>query len=217
MILYATPLSSYSAKVRIVLCAKGVAFDEREPAGGYRSAAYREIVPLGTLPAIDDEGFVLSESEAINEYLEERFPEPPLLPRTLAARARARFLSRFHDLYLEPPVRGLFPHVSPLRREPVAVAARIAELRQRVAQLADMVEPGPFLAGEHLSLADCGYAVTLPLAGMLLAALGDTLVLPPLLEHWQAALGRHPAVERALGGWRPATVRWIATRLAETA
>ena len=216
MILYATPLSSYSAKVRIVLIAKAVAFEEREPAGGYRSAAYREIVPLGTLPAIDDEGFVLSESEAINEYLEERFPEPPLLPRTLAARARARFLSRFHDLYLEAPVRGLFPHISPLRRDPVAVAARVAELRQRVAQLAGMADPAPFLAGEHLSLADCGYAVTLPLAAMLLAALGDTLVLPALLERWQAVLGRHPAVERALGGWRPATERWIAARLVET-
>lgn len=216
MILYATALSSYSAKVRIVLCAKGVAFDEREPAGGYRSAAYREIVPMGTLPALDDEGFVLSESEAINEYLEERFPEPALLPRTPAARARARFLSRFHDLYLEPPVRGLFPQISPPRRDPVAVAARIAELRQRVAQLAGMVEPAPFLAGGHLSLADCGYAVTLPLAAMLLASLGDTLALPPLLERWQATLARHPAVERALGGWRPATERWIATRLAAT-
>ena len=216
MILYATPLSSYSAKVRIVLCAKGVAFEEREPVDGYRSAAYRAIVPMGTLPALDDHGFVLSESEAINEYLEECFPEPPLLPRTPAARARARFLSRFHDLYLEPPVRGLFPHVSPLRRDPVAVAARIAELRRRVAQLAAMVEPAPYLAGEHLGLADCGYAVTLPLAGMLFAALGDTLALPAPIDHWQGVLGRHPAVGRALAAWRPATERWIAARLVET-
>lgn len=217
MILYATALSSYSAKVRIALCAKGVAFDEREPAGGYRCAAYRALVPLGTLPALDDDGFVLSESETINEYLEERFPEPALLPRTPVARARARFLSRFHDLYLEPPVRGMFAHISPPRRDPVAVAARIAELRRRVAQLAGMVEPAPFLAGEQLSLADCGHAVTLPLAAMLLAALGEELVLPPLLARWQATLGRHPAVELALGSWRPATERWIATRLAETA
>lgn len=217
MILYAVPLSSYSAKVRIALIAKAVAFDEREPPGGYRSAAYREIVPMCTVPAIDDEGFVLSESEAINEYLEDRFPEPPLLPRDPVARARVRFLSRFHDLYLEPPVRGLFAHVSPVRRDAGAVAARIGEFRQRLSQLADMALPAPFIAGEHLSLADCGYAVTLPLAGMLLDALGDPLSPRTPIERWQTALARHSAVHRALATWRPATEHWITSRLAETA
>jgi glutathione S-transferase len=217
VILYATPLSSYSAKVRIVLAVKGIAFEEREPPGGYRSAAYRELVPMGMVPAIDDAGFVLSESEAINEYLEERFPEPALLPREPAARARVRFLSRFHDLYLEPPVRGLFAHVSPARRDPSVVEARIGELRRRLAQLADLARPAPLLSGERLSLADCGYAVTVPLAGMLLEALGDRLTLPEAIERWQAALAGHAAVRRALADWRPATERWIAARLAETA
>lgn len=217
MILYAVPLSSYSAKVRIALIAKGVAFEEREPPGSYRSAAYREIVPMCTVPAIDDEGFVLSESEAINEYLEERFPEPALLPREPMARARVRFLSRFHDLYLEPPVRDLFAHVSPVRRDAGAVKARIGEFRRRLSQLADMALPAPFIAGEHLSLADCGYAVTLPLAVMLLDALGDPLSPPTPIERWQTALARHSAVHRALAHWRPATERWITSRLAETA
>ncbi len=217
MILYAVPLSSYSAKVRIALIAKGVAFEEREPPGGYRSEAYRAIVPMSMLPAIDDAGFVLSESEAINEYLEDRFPEPPLLPHAPAARARARFFSRFHDLYLEPPVRALFAHVSPVRRDANAAGARIADFRRRLAQLADMAQPAPFLAGEHLSLADCGYAVTLPLAGMLLGALGDALVLPTPIERWQAVLSQQPAVHRALADWYPATERWIAARLAATA
>jgi len=49
MIFYALPGSSYSAKVRIVLVAKNVAFEEREPPGGYRSESYRNIVPMGTM------------------------------------------------------------------------------------------------------------------------------------------------------------------------
>lgn len=72
MIFHATALSSYSAKVRLVLCIKGVDFEEREPPGGYRSERYRALVPMGTLPAIQEGDWVLSESEAINEYLEER-------------------------------------------------------------------------------------------------------------------------------------------------
>ena len=71
MIFFATPLSSYSAKVRIVLCVKKLPFEEREPPGGYRSAQYRAVVPMGTMPAIQEGNWVLSESEAISEYLEE--------------------------------------------------------------------------------------------------------------------------------------------------
>ena len=216
MILYATALSGYSAKVRIVLIAKGVSFEEREPPDGYRSAAYRALVPMGTLPALDDDGFVLSESEAINEYLEERFPAPPMLPATPAARAHVRLLARFHDLYLEPPVRALFPQMSPLQRDPAVVAARMAELRQRIEQLATLAKPAAYLAGESLCLADCGYAVTLPLAEMLSVALGEALALPPAIAQWQAVLARHAAVERALQDWRPATEHWIAARLATT-
>ena len=216
MILYATALSSYSAKVRIVLIAKGIGYEEREPPDGYRSLAYRALVPMGTLPALEDDGFVLSESEAINEYIEERFPAPPVLPATPAARGRVRFLSRFHDLYLEPPVRALFAHVKPLRRDPAVVAARMDELRQRIKQLATLASPAPYLAGESLSLADCGYAVTLPLTQVLAAALGEALALPPPIEQWQALLARHAAVERALAAWRPATERWIAARQAAT-
>ena len=210
MILYATPLSSYSAKVRIALVAKGVAFEEREPPGGYRSAAYREIVPMGTLPAIDDAGFVLSESEAILEYLEERHPEPPLLPAGAQDRARSRFLSRFHDLYLEPPVRALFPHVNPARRVPAQVADRLGELRRRTAQLETFATPAPYALGAALTLADCGYAVTLPLARYIAAALDAPLTYPQRIDAWVGALETHHAVVTALAPWRGATERWLA-------
>lgn len=214
MIFYATPLSSYSAKVRIVLIAKNVSFHELEPPEGYRSEAYRKLVPMGTLPAINDEGYMLSESEAINEYLEECYPDPPMLPRMPRERATARFLSRFHDLYLEPPVRALFAQIAPATRDAAVVEARTAEIRRRLAQLAQISLPRPFLAAHYLTLADCGPAVTVPLAQRLLAALGQPLELPPELADWQISTQADPAVIAALAPWREATERWVADKLA---
>ncbi len=86
------------------------------PPGGYSTPEYMAIVPLGTIPAIRDGDFVVSESDAIIEYLEDRFPDPPLLGGDAEARARQRFLSRFYDLWFEPPLRSTFAHVGPPAR-----------------------------------------------------------------------------------------------------
>ena len=211
MIFYATPLSSYSAKVRIALCVKGVPFDERLPPNGYRSPEYRAIVPMGTLPAIAVDGWVLSESEVINEYLEERYPTPALLPPDQALRARVRFVSRFHDLYLEPCVRAVFPHVRSRGADREAVARLRCEVQVRVEQLAGWVAPRPFLLTPQISLADCGPLVTLPLAQQVFAACGQPTTLPPILQSWLADASAQPDVERALVPWRSATQAWIST------
>lgn len=211
MIFHATALSSYSAKVRLVLCVKGIDFEERAPAHGYRSAEYRALVPMGTLPAIQEGDWVLSESEAINEYLEERYPTPPMMPQDLHLRARARFLCRFHDLYLEPRVRALFAHVKPAQRNPQTVLALRDDIDARLRQLAGWVQPRPFLLTPTIGLADCGPLVTLPLATAVLAACGQNLELPRVLEVWLQTASAHPAVERALAPWRAATQTWLAS------
>lgn len=210
LIFYASALSSYSAKVRIVLCAKGIAFEERLPPGGYRSDEYRAIVPMGTLPALQQGDWVLSESEAINEYLEESFPQPAMMPADVRLRAEVRFLCRFHDLYLEPQVRALFPQVRAKARDANRVAELHAGITRRLEQLARQVRPQPFLLGSELSLADCGPLVTLPLASWILQACGQPLVLPPVLADWLAHASLHPAVEQALAPWRRATRDWLA-------
>ena len=211
MIFHATALSSYSAKVRLVLCVKGVDFEERAPAQGYRSAEYRALVPMGTLPAIQEGDWVLSESEAINEYLEERYPTPPMLPQDLQLRAQARFLCRFHDLYLEPRVRALFAHVKPAQRNPQTVLALRDDIDARLRQLASWVQPQPFLLTPTIGLADCGPLVTLPLASQVLAVCGQPLTLPPVFGEWLQMASAHPDVERALALWRAATQTWLAS------
>jgi glutathione S-transferase len=210
MIFYASAVSSYSAKVRIVLAVKGVPFEEIAPPGGYRSDGYRAIVPMGTLPAIRIGDWVLSESEAINEFLEERYPAPAMMPADLQLRAQVRFLCRFHDLYLEPRVRALFALVKSAQRDHSEVAALRGALLQRIEQLASWVQPQPWLLTPQISLADCGPLVNLWLAGALMQACGQPITLPPVLQHWLDLASRDPAVAQALDPWRTATLDWIA-------
>jgi len=165
---------------------------------------------MGTIPALAHDGFFLSESEAMLEYLEEVFPQRPLLPADAQQRARVRMLARWHDLQVEPRVRALFP----LIRDP-AQRLRLPELRaalqDRLQRLAEGCSPAPFLAGREPSLADCGFAVTLPLASVLLQRLGQTLELPAALQPWAQAMAGEAAVQSALGPWRSATEAWLAT------
>ena len=216
MIFHALALSSYSAKVRVVLCVKQVPFVEQAPVNGYRSAEYRALVPLGTLPAIQIGDWVLSESEAINEFLEEQFAQPPMLPTEPMARARVRFVSRLHDLYLEPAVRALFEQVRPQVRDAQVVASLRSKVLLRIGQLDACVQPQPYLLGQSISLADCGPLVTLPLACLVLRACGQPITLPPRLQRWLDSASEHPDVVRALDPWRTATQRWLATLTKET-
>lgn len=90
------PRCPYCARVRIVLAEKGVEFETVEVDLSDRPAWVYELNITGRVPILDD-GFVLPESEVIMAYLEERYPEPALLPPDPAARARARLLVHRFD------------------------------------------------------------------------------------------------------------------------
>ncbi|MGI9423815.1 MAG: glutathione S-transferase family protein, partial [Hyphomicrobiaceae bacterium] len=138
--IYAIPVSLYCAKLRILLRHKAIAWHELTPPGGYGSSAYKAIVPSGNLPALVDGDLVVADSEAIAEYLDERFPDPPMLPNALPQRAKTRERSRFHDTRLEPALRTLFPTIARNRRDPALAAAQSKQISQRLAQLAIMLE-----------------------------------------------------------------------------
>src|ERR671938_542861 len=97
--LYDAARCPYCARVRIVLAEKGVEFETVEVDLDDRPAWIYEKNSTGRVPVLEEDGFVLPESAVINEYLDERYPEPPLLPADPAARAAARMLIfRFDDL-----------------------------------------------------------------------------------------------------------------------
>ncbi len=103
--LYTFPPSTNSRKVRIVLLEKGLEFErvnvdltKREQ----KNPEYLKIHPFGQVPALDDEGFVLYDSTVINEYLEDEYPYPSLMPSDSEGRARARLLEDFRDSHFNP-------------------------------------------------------------------------------------------------------------------
>lgn len=103
--LYTFPPSTNSRKVRIVLLEKGMEFErvnvdltKREQ----KNPEYLKIHPFGQVPALDDEGFVLYDSTVINEYLEDEYPYPSLMPSDSEGRARARLLEDFRDSHFNP-------------------------------------------------------------------------------------------------------------------
>ena len=85
--IYSVPVALYCVKLRILLRQKGIPYEERPPPGGYGSEEYRAIVPSGNLPAMIHDGFMLADSEAIAEYLNEAFPDVPMLPDDVKLRA----------------------------------------------------------------------------------------------------------------------------------
>jgi glutathione S-transferase/RNA polymerase-associated protein len=102
--LYDHPLSPYSQKVKIALREKGVAFEAALPGGlgaGGASGEFIDANPRAEVPALIDGDVRIFDSTVILEYVEDRWPEPPLLPATPAERARVRMLEEVMDTHYE--------------------------------------------------------------------------------------------------------------------
>ena len=100
MKIYQAVTSPFAVRVRIALYAKGVTPEFAAPPDGMGSEAYCKITPLGKVPSlVCDDGAVIAES-AINEYLDEQFPDPALLPAAPKERARVRMVVQMTDAYV---------------------------------------------------------------------------------------------------------------------
>jgi len=160
--------SSSAYRVRIALAVKGLAY---EPAfvhltregGGQHAADFRDKNPLGQIPVLEIPGVdgeapaYLSQSLAIIEYLEERFPSPPLLPKALLARARVRELAELMNSGIQPFqnlsttnfLSEVAPELDKQRWFDKFIAGGLKVVEGRAQKLA-----GRFLVGDELSIAD---------------------------------------------------------------
>ena len=211
MILYAIPVSTYSAKVRMALGIKTIDYQMVPPPGGYSSPEYMSIIPLGTIPGLEDGEFRMSESDIITEYLEEKFPTPPLLHGTPAARAQQRFLSRYHDLWLEPQLRALFSQLDPSTRDQQETAYRLDKYQARLTTLEQLIDPKPYMASEQISMADIAFPATLTLADLMLPLFEREPQFGPKLQAWRETVYRHPVVKAITDESRQATLDWMAS------
>jgi len=201
MKLYNMYLSNFATKSRLVIYDKGLDIEIAPiPGGDLHSAEYAKVNPLGKTPALDVDGLLIPESEVINEYLEDKFPTPPLLPKSPEGRAKVRIMTRFHDLYLEPPLRALFYQMDPNTRDEKIVGEKVAEFKSRLDQLEKMLADRGFACGADFTLADCALAPTMFLATNLMPLFG---VLPldghPKLAAWWTYVQSRPSVKKGLG------------------
>ena len=111
LLLYDHPLSPYAQKCRIALREKGLAFEARLPtaigSGSGMEPAFAAASPRAEVPALVDGDVRVFDSTIILEYIEERWPAPPLLPASPAERARVRMLEDVMDTHYEPINWGL--------------------------------------------------------------------------------------------------------------
>ncbi len=144
--LYDADRCPYCARTRIALAEKGVEYETVEIDLDDRPSWIYEKNPLGRVPVIEEDAFVLPESAVINEYLEERYPEPALWPADAAERALGRLLVFRFDQLSKPYYA--------LRREEDGARERLdAEL----AKLNAVLDAQPYLSGRGFGLADIAY------------------------------------------------------------
>ncbi|MGI9291669.1 MAG: glutathione S-transferase family protein [Gammaproteobacteria bacterium] len=158
MKLYGALASPYVARVVMVARLKGLELEMESAPGGMGSDEYKQINPTGKIPSLlTDEGLI-AESEVIIEYLEDKYPEPALLPREPLLRAHSRSTSRITDLYVAPWNTGLRQQRDPANRDQAFVDNAAAEFAKAFSLLAHFMGPGPFAAGDQPSLGDCAAA-----------------------------------------------------------
>lgn len=154
MTLYSGSNDPYSHRARIVLAEKGVTFDLNEVDIDSQVDMLAEINPYNTVPTLVDRDLVLYESEIIMEYLDERFPHPPLMPVYPVARARTRLLLHRvnRDWYT------LLNKILSKCTDPAEVEASKKALLESILSVSAMFKEMPFFMSEEFSLVDCAIA-----------------------------------------------------------
>ena len=178
--LYDAARCPYCARVRIVLAEKALEYETVEIDLDDRPAWIYEKNPLGKVPVLEEGEFVLPESVVINEYLQERYPEPLLWPNDPGERAQARLLVfRFDELSR--------PYYA-LRRGENGAGERLDHV---LAGLDTLLEARPFLTGRTYGLADISYVPWILRAR---DRMGVDLEPFPALGDWVARLSERSAI-----------------------
>jgi glutathione S-transferase len=184
--LYDAARCPFCARVRIVLAEKDVPYETVEIDLSDRPAWLHEKNPAGKVPVLEEHGWVLPESAVIDEFLNERYPEPPLWPDDPGERAAGRLLVFRFDDFSDP-------YYALRRGDEGARAAFEEELGFLDSILAGM----PWLSGRAFGLADVAF---LPWLFRAQELLGLEYERWPALDDWLARAAGRPSVaaERAL-------------------
>ena len=151
MTLYSDPRGHYSHRVRMVLAEKGVTAEIVDVNASRPPPKLTDVNPYGTVPTLADRDLVLYNSSVVIEYLDERFPHPPLLPVYPVARAQSRLLMH----RIEVDWSG---HLDILMRG--RGGARVLDkahraLRESIVAVAPVFAEKPYFMSDEFTLVDC--------------------------------------------------------------
>lgn len=201
--LYSAKICPYAARTRLALLEKNIPFDFTEIDLNAKPSWFAEVSPYGKVPVLKRGGDLVWESSIINEYVEEAFPDPALMPADPGARARARFWIDFANVKFTPTWYRLLLAQSQDDRARLAAELRAHFLFMESAGIG--IVKGPYWLGGQLSLVDLTYqpwferlpvmeyyrGVRLPPECRRLAALAESLMERPSVRSVSLPLDRY--------------------------
>lgn len=154
--LFSDPRSPNSHRVRLVAKEKDIQMDVIEVAPDELPEDLLELNPYGTLPTLVDRDLVLHNTQAIIEYLDERYPHPPLMPVDPTAKARSRQQLAQIEAEWYPLVETIVNN-----ENKTAVKAARRDLTERLIQMIPVFAHQPFFMSDEYTLVDASLAVLL--------------------------------------------------------
>jgi glutathione S-transferase len=195
-----SPISNYYNKVKLALLEKNVPFTEEAVRIKSTDEAVLNCSPLGKIPFLRTPQGGLCESQAIMEYLEAAYPQPPLLPPDPFAAAKVRELVTFVDLHLELVARDLYPQAFFGGTVSENSKTRVrTQLEKNIAGFKRLARFAPYLAGDTFTQADCAGYASLPLVGMATKAIyGEDLLLAAGVDYkpYVKLISERPSAQR---------------------
>ena len=151
MRLYSGTVCPYSHRCRIVLYEKGMDFEVIDVDQMDRSEDVAAINPYNKVPVLVERDLILTEANIINEYIDERFPHPQLMPADPVMRGRARlFLHRFEQ--------ELYANVNVIQQGGKSVDKARAVIKDNLLQLSQILSKQKYLLGNEFSMLDVAVA-----------------------------------------------------------
>jgi len=192
MTLFSDPMCQYSHRVRIVLAEKGVTVDIEDIDPKAVTEEILEANPYGTLPTLVDRDLALYQSNVVMEYLDERFPHPPLLPVYPVARAESR-------LWIYRIERDWCVLIDQIKASPDGKKADAArkEFRESLVTIAGIFEEMPYFMSGEFTLVDCCLAPMLWRLPELGISLPNNRHVKPLHEYMERLFER-PSFQESL-------------------
>jgi glutathione S-transferase len=151
--LFSKAACPYAQRARMALIEKNIPFDLVEIDTQNKPASFLAISPYGKVPVLRHKDAVIYESRIVGEYLDEAFPDPPLMPKGPAARAEARIWIDYCDTQFMPSMSAIIAD----RRAPEKQKKNRETLRQRLMYIEEglrKLSDGPFWLGKTVSLVD---------------------------------------------------------------